>query len=86
VDEICGMQMSGMELGGMVVWMLIWGLLGIALLILAIFGTVWLLRRPTNERDSRSAVESPEDVLRRRYAAGEIDEDEYLQRRAGLQD
>ena len=86
MEEICGMQMSGMEMGGMMGWMLIWGLLGIALLVLAIVGTVWLVRRPRHQRDSKSAVESPEEVLRRRYAAGEIDEDEYWQRRAGLQD
>ena len=84
MDEICGMQMSGTEMGGMMAGMLIWGLLGLALLVLAIVGSVWLLRRPRHQRDSKTAAESPEEVLRRRYAAGEIDEDEYLQRRAGL--
>ncbi len=69
----------------MMAWMAIWGLVGLALLVLAIVGTVWLVRRPTNERDSKSAVESPEEVLRRRYAAGEMDEDEYLRRRSGLE-
>lgn len=84
VDEECGMQMGGMAMGGMMAWMIVWGLLGIALLVLAIVATVRLVRRPTtSQRDT--AVESPDDVLRRRYAAGEIDEDEYLQRRAGLQ-
>ncbi len=77
--------MSGTEMGGMMAWMAIWGLVGLALLVLAIVGTVWLVRRPTNERDSKSAVESPEEVLRRRYAAGEMDEDEYLRRRSGLE-
>lgn len=86
MDEVCDMQMGGAEMGGMMAWMLIGGLLGLALLVLAIVGIVWLVRRPRNERDSSSAVESPEEVLRRRYAAGEIDEAEYLQRRAGLQD
>lgn len=87
MDEVCGMQMNGMAMGGMMVWMAIWGLLGIALLVLAIVGTVRLVRRPTrDQRDSTSTVESPEEVLRRRYAGGEIDEEEYLQRRAGLRD
>lgn len=87
MDEVCGMQMSGMEMGGMMAWMVIWALLGVALLVLAIVGTVRLVRGSTtkNQRDSNSAVESPEEVLRRRYAGGEIDEEEYLQRRAGLQ-
>lgn len=86
MDEACGMPMSGMEMGGMMAWMGIWGLLGLALLVLAIVGIVRLVQRPSNKRDSKPAVESPEEVLRRRYAAGEIEEDEYLQRRAGLQD
>lgn len=78
------MQMGGMAMGGMMAWMMIWGLLGIALLVLAIVATVRLVRRPpTNQHDA--AIESADEVLRRRYAAGEIDEDEYLQRRAGLQ-
>ncbi|MEV4380622.1 SHOCT domain-containing protein [Streptosporangium sp. NPDC049644] len=29
-------------------------------------------------------VDSPREILRRRYAAGEIDEDEYLRRMSGL--
>ena len=31
-----------------------------------------------------SATESPRDILKRRYAAGEIDRDEYLQRLSDL--
>ena len=31
-----------------------------------------------------SAPESPRDILKRRYAAGEIDRDEYLQRLSDL--
>lgn len=75
---------GGMGMGGMMLWMLVWGLVGVALLVLAIVGVVWLVRR----RDSRGHAvgESPEEVLRRRYAAGEVDEDEYLRRRAGLQE
>jgi len=29
-------------------------------------------------------AESPREILKRRYAAGEIDEDEYLRRMSGL--
>lgn len=76
-------MMDGM--GGMMGWMMIWGLVGLALLVLLVVGTVWLVRR-TNGLEQPPPADSPEDVLRRRYAAGELDEDEYLRRRAGLQD
>jgi len=78
--------MDGMGgMGGMMLWMLIWGLVGLALLALMVVGIVWLVRRG-NGSNQRTPLESPDEVLRRRYAAGELDEDEYLHRRAGLQD
>ncbi|GAA3137524.1 hypothetical protein GCM10010530_67120 [Kribbella aluminosa] len=62
---------------------LLWALVAVAILVLAAATTIWLVRRPTTaEREPRT--ESPEEVLRRRYAEGEIDEDEYLKRQAGL--
>lgn len=86
MDRMCDMEASGMEFGGMMFWMLVWGLLGLALLVLAIVATVWLVRRPRNQSDAYPALESPEEILRRRYASGEIDEDEYLRRRAEIHD
>lgn len=86
MDDNCGMEMSGMEMGGMMAWMLIWGLLGVALLVLAVVTTVWLAKRANSDRQAQPSSDSPEEILRRRYAAGEIDEEEYLSRRAGLQD
>jgi putative membrane protein len=78
--------MGGMEgMGGMMLWMLIWGLVGLALLVLTVVGIVWLVRRGTGSNQP-APPESPEEILRRRYAAGELDEDEYFRRRAGLQD
>jgi putative membrane protein len=81
--------MSGMMHDSMQAWMALWGLIGAAVLVLAVTATIWLIRRPGNavEPDDREhpAMESPEEVLRRRYAAGEIDEDEYLKRMSGLQ-
>jgi len=79
-------MMDGMGgMGGMMMWMLIWGLVGLALLALMVVGIVWLVRRG-NGADRVPQPEAPEELLRRRYAAGELDEDEYLRRRAGLQD
>jgi Predicted membrane protein len=58
-------------------------IVGFVIAVLAVigFGLAWfgvkmdaLRRRP----------EDPKEILRRRYAAGEIDEDEYLRRMSGL--
>ncbi|MQA05932.1 MAG: SHOCT domain-containing protein [Streptosporangiales bacterium] len=75
-------------MGGMGLWMLVWVLLLLALLTAAVVGVIALARRGTNalradQREER-AVESPEDILKRRYAAGEIDEDEYHRRLSDL--
>ncbi len=35
---------------------------------------------------STDRVDSPEEILRRRFAAGEIDEDEYFRLRADLRE
>lgn len=78
-------MMDGMG-GGMMLWMLLWGLVGISLLVLAVVGAVALARKRSNDqvaapRHSDEAVVE----LRRRLAAGEIDEDEYLRRRSALE-
>lgn len=66
----------------------LWGLLGLIILGLAVAGGVWLGRtlirgdrRIDNDRDE---IEGPRDILQRRYATGEIGEDEYLRRLSGL--
>lgn len=69
--------------------MLVWALVLLALLTAAVAGVVALARRTDprplpSERGDGRAVESPEEILRRRYAAGDIDEDEYFSRMAGL--
>lgn len=80
-----GDMMGAGMMGGMGLWMLLWALVGIAVVALAVLGIVWLVRRTDSSRPvPRTQSESAEDVLRRRYAAGEIDEDEYVRRRAGL--
>ncbi len=81
MEGICDMGMGEMMLG-----MLLWGLVGLALLVLAVVAVVWLIRRSDNAGRMQRGQEPPEEILRRRYAAGELDEDEYLRRRAGLRD
>ncbi|MGH3516157.1 MAG: SHOCT domain-containing protein, partial [Haloechinothrix sp.] len=68
----------------MMMWMVLWGVVGLALIGLSIAGIVWVVRRGDSHQRPNPSAESPEDVLKRRYAAGEIDEDEFLRRRAGL--
>ncbi|GAB2956461.1 hypothetical protein GCM10023080_014620 [Streptomyces pseudoechinosporeus] len=81
--------MNGM-MSGMGAWMLLWGLVGLVFLALIILGLAWLARvligtTASKNTTSRPAdAEAPQDILRRRYAAGEIDEDEYLRRMTGL--
>jgi putative membrane protein len=60
--------------GGHMIWMAIWWLGGIGLL----FMFIWLLADAISGRSS--ANDSPEDILRRRYAAGGIDTEEYERR------
>ena len=77
-------MMDGM--GGMLMWMLLWGVVGLALIGFAVVGIVVMVRRGDREGDRIPGVQSPDDVLKRRYAAGEIGEDEFLSRRSGLRD
>ncbi len=65
-------MMAGM-MGG---WMLLWALVGLAMLALVVVATIWLAKRVWP--GPPSASEGPDVVLRRRYAAGEIDRDEFL--------
>jgi len=55
--------------------MLLWWLVGIGLVALFIW---WLF--PAARRGSGSSGESPEAILKRRYARGEIDREEYKRR------
>lgn len=46
------------------------------------FGVAWFTTAMHERRRARE--EDPKEILKRRYAAGEIDEDEYLRRMSGL--
>lgn len=64
--------------GWMMMWMLVWFLVVIAVLAVAVFAIVrWT--RPRNE-----SMDEAHQLLRRRFAAGEIDKDEYLSRQGDL--
>lgn len=75
--------MSGVGMGGMMLWMVVWGLVGVAILVLVVLGIVWAVGRDRETR-GRLGADSAEEILKRRYAAGEIDEDEFLRRQSGL--
>lgn len=76
-------MMDGMGAGVMAIGMIIM----LVVLGLAIAGVVWFVRA-LGDRHQPPAVEpqpeGPREILQRRYAAGEIDEDEYFRRISGI--
>ena len=71
---------SGM-MGGMVV---LWVLFVIVLLALAVTALVWLVRNMSRS-GSEPTPQTSRDELDRRYAAGQIDRDHYLEVRRDLE-
>lgn len=57
-------------------WMWLWWLFGAALLVLL----VWAVARAAGSTAPRRDEDSPEAILKRRYARGELDEQEYDRR------
>ena len=75
MDMMPGMGM----MGG---WMLLWVLVGIAVLVVAVLTAVWLVKQlSAGRRDTGNAAE---EQLQRRYVAGEIDREEFLRIRRDL--
>ena len=68
---------SGMFFGG---FMWIFWLLVIAAVVSVIISTVNKKVQPEGDK-----ADSPLDILKRRYARGEIDEEEFCKRRKGLE-
>ena len=62
-------------MGSMGWWMVLWWGFGLAILVLV----VWLIARATGGFAARGD-ETPEQTLKRRYARGDIDRDEYQRR------
>ncbi|GAB3671606.1 SHOCT domain-containing protein [Saccharopolyspora sp. ID03-671] len=68
---------------GMGLLAILWGLVGLAVLALLVLAIMWLIRSLTNQGQLTRQREDPAEAeLRRRYAAGELDREEY-QRRLG---
>ncbi|HEY3549272.1 MAG TPA: SHOCT domain-containing protein [Propionicimonas sp.] len=76
-----GMGWGGMGWGGMVGMVLFWVVL-IAAIVWAVTRLLPGRQRPTS--GAGSALETPEDILDRRYARGEIDLETYQAQRAVL--
>jgi len=77
--------MSDMDgMGGMMVWMVLGTVVFVVLVVVATVAIFSMLQRRSRDHDQVPVAASPDDVLRQRYAAGEIDEDELARRRAGL--
>ena len=81
---MCGVvTMMGWYGGGMSMWAwLFMGTFWVALLALIVWLVVRLL--PSASRPAGGGVESPEDILDRRFARGEIDEQTYAAQREAL--
>lgn len=76
-------MMDGMPGAGL--WIVLWGLFVLALLVLVILGIVWLVRNlVSGSGGGRSDGDGAEEILRRRYASGEISREEYHRLREDL--
>ena len=80
-----GMMRDGMT-GGMGLWMALFLVTVVALLVLAALGTVSVYRRWRTRQGGGDAVDgdTARNRLRERYAAGEIDDEEYERRLSTL--
>ncbi len=75
--------MDGMMGMGMGLLAVLWGVVGLAVLALLVLAIMWLARSLMSQGQLTRQREDPaETELRRRYAAGEVDREEY-QRRLG---
>ena len=76
-----GMGWAGMGWGGMIGMVVFWVVL-IAAIVWAV--TRLLPGRPVSGGTAQAGQETPEDILDRRYARGEIDLETYQTQRAAL--
>jgi putative membrane protein len=78
-------SMGGM-MTGMGAWMALWAVLGLIVLGLIVTSVIRLTRTHHSHRQPAvpDTSDAPREILRRRYAGGEIDDDEYFSRISAL--
>ncbi len=83
------MMDGGMMDGGMMsgMWALgaLWFLVGLVLVALMVAAIVWLVHSMQGSGGTSMSEHEARSELDRRYAAGDLDRDEYLQRRQDLE-
>jgi putative membrane protein len=88
MDGYMGVGMAGMAgMAGMGLAVLVWTLVVLGLVVVAVLAAAHALRRPASTpRRAPAANEdwSAEDVLRMRYARGELDADDFRRRMQDL--
>lgn len=65
-------------------WMMLMPLVWLAFIALIVWAVIRLVRRPGDGERGGQGRETPQEILDRRFARGEIDADEYRQARAHL--
>jgi len=83
MEEFWRACMNMMMGSGGVLMMLFMILFWVGVVVLVVLGIRWLWRQ---QDDRPRSSESPLEILRRRYAAGEIDQEEFDKRRRSLAD
>jgi len=64
------------DYGAHMAWMWLWWIVGIGVLVLL----VWAVARAAGLPAAPHREQSPETILKRRYARGDLDRDEYERR------
>ncbi len=66
-----------------------WGWFGLIFMIafwaLVILGIVYLVKALTDKGSAPTKEETPLDILKKRYAKGEIDQEEFIKRKKDLE-
>lgn len=65
-------------------WMMLMPLLWVALIGVIVWAAVTAAQRPADRTANQPRRETSQEILDRRFAAGEIDADAYIQARARL--